>query len=344
MLMSDTAFDMILSKSIAAAPKILCLVCAKELRIPEFKTRVCVECAAEAIAQKRAAREAKKKDTLDRRLAKQAAIRQKRDAARAGIKARHGEWASRSDYYLHKQIAGKRKKLLRLLRAWMWNTAIEENRKRKADLAEEVEFTKSVDAAWYASNPPRTCTSCGEEKRLYDFKKDRKSGRYQGHVCRTCLNRKKKAAERKRNPPKPRKVYTDEQRREAERKQRRQYAASGKKRESKIRQRSTSMGRINRNLSEVIRRHFREFKAGKPLGGWKAVVGYSLQDLKEHLEAQFKPGMSWNNYGEWSIDHIRPKASYFFLSADDPQFKELWALDNLQPLWALENSYKGTSW
>jgi hypothetical protein len=66
------------------------------------------------------------------------------------------------------------------------------------------------------------------------------------------------------------------------------------------------------------------------------ILGYSAQDLKDHLEKQFKEGMCWENYGEWHIDHIRPISS--FDKNDDP--KIINALSNLQPLWALENYIK----
>ena len=61
-----------------------------------------------------------------------------------------------------------------------------------------------------------------------------------------------------------------------------------------------------------------------------------------HLEKQFKEGMTWNNYGYygWHIDHIRPVSSFNFNSYDDPEFKECWALSNLQPLWGKENISK----
>lgn len=71
------------------------------------------------------------------------------------------------------------------------------------------------------------------------------------------------------------------------------------------------------------------------------VVGYTLSDLVGHLESQFVPGMSWDNYGlhGWHIDHIRPVSS-FDLTEDD-QVVECWALSNLRPLWAADNWSKG---
>ena len=73
-----------------------------------------------------------------------------------------------------------------------------------------------------------------------------------------------------------------------------------------------------------------------------ALLGYSIDDLKNHLEPMFHPDMTWGNFGDWHIDHIRPLASFKYSSPDDPDFKAAWALSNLQPLWAAENLSKGS--
>jgi hypothetical protein len=71
------------------------------------------------------------------------------------------------------------------------------------------------------------------------------------------------------------------------------------------------------------------------------MVGYSAEQLKEHLEKQFKEGMNWENYGEWHIDHIKPISSFVFETCDDEEFKKCWSLENLQPMWGIENIKKG---
>jgi len=68
------------------------------------------------------------------------------------------------------------------------------------------------------------------------------------------------------------------------------------------------------------------------------LVGCSLEFLKQHLEKQFKLGMSFSNYGKWHIDHIKPCASYD-LSKPEEQ-KKCFNYSNLQPLWAEENLSK----
>ena len=66
-------------------------------------------------------------------------------------------------------------------------------------------------------------------------------------------------------------------------------------------------------------------------------LGYSAMDLKVHIESQFKPGMTWENHGEWHIDHIRPVISFDSIT----DIKVVCALDNLQPLWSTTREVDG---
>ena len=68
------------------------------------------------------------------------------------------------------------------------------------------------------------------------------------------------------------------------------------------------------------------------------LIGCTVEYLMEHLEKQFQEGMTWDNYGEWHIDHIRPCASFDF--SDEAQQKECFNYRNLQPLWAEDNFRK----
>lgn len=70
-------------------------------------------------------------------------------------------------------------------------------------------------------------------------------------------------------------------------------------------------------------------------------LGYTIEELMSHLEKQFTEGMSWDNYGKWHVDHIKPITSFNFESVDDEGFKECWKLENLQPLWEEDNLSKG---
>lgn len=72
----------------------------------------------------------------------------------------------------------------------------------------------------------------------------------------------------------------------------------------------------------------------------RELLGATTAELKEHLEKQFKSGMSWENYGfrGWHIDHRLPLIS-FDLTKPEEQ-KKAFHYTNLQPLWARENQQK----
>jgi len=95
--------------------------------------------------------------------------------------------------------------------------------------------------------------------------------------------------------------------------------------------------RLVSNIRGAISRSLHGSKNGRH---WEDLVGYTLNDLKAHLEKQFTDGMNWANYGEWHIDHIIPLSRWNFTKPEHVAFKKCWALDNLQPLWAEENLSK----
>jgi hypothetical protein len=67
------------------------------------------------------------------------------------------------------------------------------------------------------------------------------------------------------------------------------------------------------------------------------ISGYSAIDLKNHLEFLFSEGMTWDNYGDWHIDHILP-VSHF---DENTPVSVINSLSNLQPLWKFDNLSKG---
>jgi hypothetical protein len=82
---------------------------------------------------------------------------------------------------------------------------------------------------------------------------------------------------------------------------------------------------------------------GKQGCRWETLVGYTLSDLQDHLERQFQPGMTWENMGQWHIDHIIPISFFCYTAPQDVEFRMCWRLENLRPLWAIDNIKKGST-
>lgn len=71
------------------------------------------------------------------------------------------------------------------------------------------------------------------------------------------------------------------------------------------------------------------------------ILPYTVNDLWAHLESQFEPWMTRENYGsEWHVDHTIPVSAFNFDSTDDIDFHRCWDLSNLRPLAAEENLRK----
>lgn len=71
-------------------------------------------------------------------------------------------------------------------------------------------------------------------------------------------------------------------------------------------------------------------------------LGCTLEEFKVYIAKKFKDDMSWDNYGEWHLDHIRPVSRFDLL--DPAQRKEAFHYSNYQPLWANENLAKSDNW
>jgi hypothetical protein len=95
--------------------------------------------------------------------------------------------------------------------------------------------------------------------------------------------------------------------------------------------------RLRIRLNECLRR-----VGARKSAATTELTGIDAKELKEYLALQFAEGMSWDNYGEWHIDHIRPCASFDL--TDPAQQRECFHYTNLQPLWAEDNLRKSDKW
>jgi hypothetical protein len=90
--------------------------------------------------------------------------------------------------------------------------------------------------------------------------------------------------------------------------------------------------RLRTRLNHAL---FNNWKTGSAVND----LGCSIEELKQYLESQFTFGMSWDNYGKWHIDHIKPLAMFDLSKRDE--FLIACNYKNLKPLWAVENWSKG---
>jgi hypothetical protein len=169
------------------------------------------------------------------------------------------------------------------------------------------------------------CVGCNQAKLLTNFKRFGGSNRKYQTNCISCYEIYKQARG-KSNVCKSN-VYKSNVCRNKARIYRRAYLASNP---------GAKIGSMLRNRIYTAIRNSKTYKGKKaPL-----LTGCSFPKLKDHLERQFKRGMTWSNHGKWHIDHIIPCAAFDL--TDPEQQKQCFHYTNLQPLWAKENRTKGS--
>lgn len=187
--------------------------------------------------------------------------------------------------------------------------------------ASAAEVIKSINMA----SPTATCSWCKIELPRSMFGPDRTRLNGLKPYCKKC-----KALESRRYRTRNPEVAAMSSREWAQRnpeKRREKYRRWAREPKNKI------------HLS-VVARVYECLKSGKGGRPTEDLIGYRFDVLKDHLEKQFLPGMSWENYGAWHIDHIVPLSSFEISSRDDPKLRLAWCLSNLRPIWAKDNLIK----
>lgn len=176
------------------------------------------------------------------------------------------------------------------------------------------------------------CKKCKrEEGRIYRLKnKEKISKRMKIYHAKTrhlrkikahiyYLNNKKKISNRI-------KIYREKNKEHLVKKQR-EYSRRQYKNDIKFRLSCVLRTRINKAL-----------KGENKSLNTMFLIGCEIDYLMYHLQCKFKQDMTWDNYGDWHIDHIKPCVS-FDLSKPSEQ-RKCFHYTNLQPLWAKENQIK----
>lgn len=222
----------------------------------------------------------------------------------------------------------------------------------------------------------KICTKCHIEKQLNEFSLDKNTKSGLRSHCKKCiseryiLNREKILSDQKKNynPEKAREYYLKninrinkrcreyyDQNRDNilltkktnyDRQSRKEYYLKNKERLNKIKSKSISskrnsdpIFRLKHNLSCLIRNGIKR-KGYIKSKNTEDIIGCTFKELMEYLSSMFLDGMSFDNHGEWHVDHVIPLAT----ANTEEEVIRLNHYTNLQPLWAKDNLAKGSKY
>lgn len=193
----------------------------------------------------------------------------------------------------------------------------------------------------------KICSYCKIEKDTYYFAKHKNTKDKLKHQCKSCEKdyRDKNKDKTKANYQKNKKIISEKQK---------LYRLENYNKIIERERNYDKKNRLVRNLYKQNRRNtdflfklicnirnligisFRKNGYNKDSKTNK-ILGCTYEEFKQHLEKQFTEGMSWDNQGEWHLDHIYPVS----LAKTEEEIIKLNHYTNFQPLWAEENIRKG---
>lgn len=118
------------------------------------------------------------------------------------------------------------------------------------------------------------------------------------------------------------------------------FVSPEKKKEYKKRAYDKMMACPYKKAIHYYRVRINDIFAGGKLFKSNDIVLFTREQFTSHIQSLFVDGMTWDNHGDWHIDHIKPIATFDLTNKE--QLIECWSLSNLQPLWAKDNLTKGT--
>jgi len=206
----------------------------------------------------------------------------------------------------------------------------------------------------------KICRICGELKNITEFHKKKGTSDGTRNECKECVKViKLKYLDKEKRSEYDKVRY--EQKREIILERKKEYHIENReeilKKKKEYRKNNPDYGKnYIKNNPEINKNNQIKYRRKNPhIIAWRSVLystlkrmgtnksdhtvdelGYSADELKNHIEKQFCKGMNWENHGEWHIDHIKAVSNF----DKDTDIKIVCSLENLQPLWAEENLSK----
>lgn len=217
------------------------------------------------------------------------------------------------------------------------------------------------------------CNKCGIEKPLSEFYKRCEGVGLYRRCCKKCKleqDKKRYLAKKDEINQRRKKVYLlnkelISEKRKAKYREKKQYKDSIHQSNQKYREKHIEQCRENsRNWSKSNkekRHEYYKLKCQDPFYVYKLnirssinnylkakgysknyrktedILGCSKLEFMKYIESKFEEGMSWQNHGEWHLDHILPMAT----AKTEEEALKLNHYTNFQPLWAIDNLKKG---
>lgn len=198
----------------------------------------------------------------------------------------------------------------------------------------------------------KVCKKCGIEKSVCEFDKKLGNRDKLSNKCKSCRRDyyneyNKKNIEKKRKSYKEyyklnrdKELLRSKNKHEKYSEQEKEYRKNNRDRISK-REKERYHKDLIFKLKTNVRNRLKLFLKTKKIyknNTTFEIVGGTPEIIKEHIEKQFRDGMTWDNYGfsGWHIDHIIPLSS----ANTEEEVYKLCHYTNLQPLWANENYKK----
>jgi hypothetical protein len=190
--------------------------------------------------------------------------------------------------------------------------------KRREDYLNNYDVRRESNKRYYENNKEKIYLKVDKEKKkISDVK--------------YCQNNKEKISENKKN-------YYENHKEEILEKRKLYYKNNKEKinkptdRKRELKRQSYQKRKHQYVWREILRKTITQLKLNKNQTTLE-ILGYSYDILKSNIESKFKEGMSWENHGDWHVDHIIPIS--LFREGTDASIVN--RLDNLRPLWSNDN-------